>query len=358
MKYAWSIREYREGDEEGILQLSKAVHPDRDYSQEKWSRWWYWMYKHNPAGMSKIWVAEHDSKIVGQYPLILVNLKVGDDVVKASQNIDLMTHPDYRYQGIFSKLAGKALSEAARIGINVTIGFPNDMAYPGHIKSGWFNIGTMQVMYNILNWRNVVKLKIGNRFLQLIAATGASLVFNRIFFRAQKRSAVEGLSINELVSFDERFNEFWNRIRNQSHIMVERSEHYLNWRYSTPNVNYSIIVAEKDSKISGYLVLRGRTEKDVKVIRIVDLVADSAEVMHCLVSRAVENCRQNKVDLINYSFIANRTYPQILKRNGFIPVTFNKGPLLCAYCSSQSISKEFLSQPGNWFVQLGDSDRV
>lgn len=360
MKQKWSIRAYREGDEEGIFELDKAVHPSRVSDMEQWLKWWRWMYKDNPAGTGKIWLAEHDGRIVGQYAIVPVRVKIGSKVILSSQSLDTMTHPDYRRQGMFETLAKKVYDEARNEGIYLVYGFPNEFSYPGFIKKlNWFCIDTMQVMFKPLNWRNIIKLKVGNEFLQGIAAIGAGLVFNRVFFRTQKPPFVEGLTISQVTFFDERFNEFWIEICNQSPIIMVRNRDYLNWRYSTPNVSYSILVAEKDSKICGYLILRDRKDrikKNVRLSYIFDIVAQSEEVMHCLVSRAVEHCRQNKVDLILYSFIESKTYHRVLSRNGFISVPFMERGRFCAYSSSPHISREFLTKRENWFVQIGDSD--
>ena len=60
MERVWSIRAYKKGDEDDIFELTKAVHPEQEYDWKKWMRWWRWMYIDNPAGDSRIWVADHD----------------------------------------------------------------------------------------------------------------------------------------------------------------------------------------------------------------------------------------------------------------------------------------------------------
>ena len=359
MRRKWSIGPCKEGDEQGILELWKAVRPEGEYDREKWLRWWHWMYKDNPAGPGTIWLAKHNGKIVGQYAIVPVEMKIGSKVILGSQSLDTMTHPHYRHQGIFEMLARKVYDKAKKDGIYVVYGFPNKFSYPGFIrKLSWFDIANMQMMCKPLNWQNAIKLKVRNKFLQRVLAIGASLVFNKVFFGTQRPLAVEGLTISQVNSFNERFDEFWTKICNQSQIMVVRNKNYLNWRYSAPDVNYFIFVAEKDSKICGYLVLRHRIRKGVKVSDIFDIVAQSEEVMHCLVSRAIEDCRQNNIDLILYSLLTNKTSRQVLRRNGFVSLPFIKGVCFCAYSSSPHISRVFLGNPENWFVQTGDSDRI
>jgi RimJ/RimL family protein N-acetyltransferase len=358
MERKWLIREYKEGDEEGIFELWKAVYPDdREYNREKWLRWYRWMYKERPAGEGIIWLAEHNDKIVGQYAIVPVKLKICNKIVLGSLSLDTMTHPDYRRQKMFETLAKRVFDEAAKDGIPIVYCFLNQFTYPCFInKLNWFDIGTMQVMLNPLNWENAVKLKIKKKILQRVLSVGASLIFNKVFLKPQKPPVVEGLTIKQATSFDERFDEFWNTIFNQHQIMVVRDKSYINWRYSMPNANYSIFIAEKANEICGYVALEHEIQKGTKLCFIFDLMAQSEEIMHCLVSRAVEDCRQNKVDLILYPLIANRAYHRVLKRNGFLSSPLEKPRHFCAYSNSPSISKELLRDPRNWIVQLGDVD--
>lgn len=359
MKQKWSVREYKEGDEVGIFELCKAVYPEGDYEPEHWMRWWRWLYKDNPIGAARIWLAEHDGKIVGQYPLVYMKMKVGNKILKASKNLDLMTHPDYRYQGIFSKLERHALDEAEKEGVYITFGFPspNTASYPGHIKSGWFDVGTMRPMFKPLNWVSVLKTRIKNNFLRSLVAIGASLVLKG-FARTQGSPTMEGLTITQISSFDDRIDDFWARVSDQYEIMIVRDKDYLNWRYGAPDANNSLFLAEKAEEIYGYLVLCCQQEGDIRVSSIFDIMAKSEEIIRCLVSRAIEYCKQEKVDLIIYAAIANKTYRRALRKSGFISIPFMKADHFCAYSSSPDIPIEFLKDAKNWLVQIGDSDAV
>ncbi len=52
-------------------------------------------------------VAEAKQRIIGSMAVILVPLKVGDQVTRGSHGIDLMVHPDYRRLGIMKRLGTK-----------------------------------------------------------------------------------------------------------------------------------------------------------------------------------------------------------------------------------------------------------
>lgn len=353
------MREYKDGDEEGILELWKAVHPEREYDREKWLTWWRWMYRDTPAGCL-IWVAEHDGKIVGQYAIVHVKVKVGNETALGSQSLDTMTHPAYRRQKMFETLASKVYEEAEEDGIHIVYGFPNKFSYPGFVKKlNWFDIAIMQTMVKPFNWRNAIKLKVKNEFLQAVLAMGASMAFSKVLFRTRKPPFVESLSISQVASFDDRINDLWARISDQYHIMIVRDKDYLNWRYGAPGANYSILIAEKAGEICGYLVLGHRSQSGTGVSYLFDLVAQAEEIMQCLLSKAMDDCQQRKGDLIVYSFIANKSYRRILRRSGFISLPFLNGGRFCAYVSLRfSRLKESLRDSQNWLVERGDSDMI
>jgi len=358
MKQAWSIRPYKEGDEEGIFELWKAVYPAMKYDQEKWMRWWQWMYKENPVGPGRIWMAEDDNKIVAHHPLVFIMLKVGNRIMKASYSIDRMTHPDYRHQGIASKVQRQVLDEAERQGVCISLGTPNEASHAVDMKTGYFDIARKQIVCKPLNWGNAIKLRSSNRLLSEFGAIGGSIL-DKIFCRRKRAPVIEGLTISRVQFFDERINEFCAKVSNQYEIMVVRNKEYLNWRYvAVPDVSYSIYIAEKGNQIYGYLVLRCMQQEHAKAGVIFDILAESQPISHCLISRAVEHCEREKADIVYGIMIADKILIKAFKNNGFISNRFLKDGWIEYYSSSPPVSKEFLKDPKNWFVQVGDSDQI
>ena len=360
IKRVWSLKPYQEGDERRILELWKAVYPGIKYEPEQWTRWWRWMYQENPAGKNKIWLAKHDDKIVGQSAIVPVMIKIGTEVVTGFQAIDTMTHPEYRRQGIYETLARTSYDQAANEDIHIGFRFPNKTSHLIAItKLGWFDVAPRQFWVKPINWKNVVKHQIKNRFLSRLLATCTFSILNKAFLRARKTPTVEGVTIGEVSSFDDRINEFWNKISNQYQIILVRDKNYLNWRYVTvPDITYCKYIAEKAGEIHGYSVLRCRQEGNIKLGVIFDILAQSQEIAHCLVSKAIQRFEYEKVDIVLCRMIANKTLCQAFRKNGFISIPFIKGGYFCAYSSSPRISQETLKDHRNWFVQLGDSDTL
>jgi GNAT superfamily N-acetyltransferase len=355
----WSIRAYREGDEEGIFKLYQAVYPSKQRAQDEWLSWWRWLYKESPAGHGRIILADANDRLAAQYAVVPIWIKVGRQTCVGAQSLDTMTHPDYRRRGLFETLAKEVYRDAAGVGINIVYGFPNSMSAPGFInKLDWFVVSCLKLSLKPLNWKNTIRIKIKNRLLSGLLGGGASLLFDKILFRTRKAPVTAGFTVTQVTSFDERFDRLFSRVSEQYPIMVARNKDYLNWRFSVPGKNYLIIAYERANEIGGYLVLRHETTNDTKVSIIFDMIAESEEVMHCLVSEAVKVCQQAGADFIKYSLIAGRPYHRVLRRNGFIFPPFTSGANFYAYSSDIHISKALLQDSRNWLVQTADSDTL
>ena len=358
MKQTGPIRIYEEGDEERIFELVKAVQGEGVPEKERWLKGWKWMFVDNPDNTSIIWLAEHNGKIVGQYPAIIETLKVEDKIIKAAQLIDTMTHPEYRRQGIFSSVGDKALTKMENGEVQFVYCFPTQQVYPLHIKSGWLDVCAFQVMIKPLNLKNILrKYFVRSRLLLNIFTISGNLII-KTFFRSKKVPAEDMLKVREITRFDDRINDFWNKISNSKdyNIIRIRDKKYLNWRYAdAPNADYAIYVAEEEDEICGYIVLGCRNEDSLMWGHIYDIIALTGreDIIQCLIAKAIEYFSAKEVDAINSKMIAREVYRKSFLRRGFIPRFMSKGRFI-AYNASKEISDEFLKNPNNWFIQQGD----
>ena len=351
-----SIRIYEEGDEDEIFELTKVVWGEQVPEKEIWEKGWRWMHIDNPAGVSRIWLAEIDGKLVGQYPLILEDMKIGDEIIKGAQIVDTMTHPEYRRWGVAYGLGEKALRELEKENIHIVYGFPNQQAYPLHIKFGWLDVCAFQVMIKPLNLKNILqKYFVRNRLLLNILVSCGNLII-KAFFRSKKVRAGDVLKIREITSFDDRVNKFWNKISNDYNIIRIRDKKYLNWRYvDVPNFDYTIYIAEEENAILGYIVLGCGNENSSTWGHIHDIIAltGRVDIIQSLIAKAVEHFSAKGVDAIFCKMIANKMYRKSFLRNGFIPRLQFKSRFI-AYNASSTFSDAFIKNQNNWFIQQGD----
>ena len=356
MNQTRSIRIYKEGDEDEIFELTKAVWGKDVPEKERWVKGWKWIHIDKPDGTSIIWLAEDGSKIVSQYPVIPEDLKIGEEIIKGAQLIDTMTHPKYRRRGIAFTLGKKALSEVGSEGIQLIYCFPTQQVYPLHIKSGWLDVCAFQVMIKPLNLKKILqKYFVRNRLLLNIFTVSGNLIINA-FFRSKKVPDGDMLKIRETSHFDDRINEFWNTISNDYNIIKIRDKNYLNWRYvDVPNADYTIYVAEEEDKICGYIVLGCRKEDSLTWGYIYDIIGLTGreDIIQCLMAKAVEYFSAKEVDAIFCKMIADQVYRKGFLKMGFIPYFRFKGRFI-AYNASKETSDEFLKNPKNWFIRQGD----
>jgi GNAT superfamily N-acetyltransferase len=357
----WSVRVYTDGDEEGILDLWKAVYPERKYERQQWMTWWQWMYRDNPNGLGVILLADHDGRIVAHTAEIPMMMKVGSEKVLAGIGLHAMTHPDYRRQGTYAALAKARRLESEKRGMHVEYAFHNKFSYPYPglpTKVGMFDGATLQKVFRPLDWRAAIRTQTRNKLLLTIGPAAGALL-SMVFFRPRKTTLPEGISIAQVPQFDERIDELWNRVSSQYHVAVFRNRAYLNWRYvAVPDRHYSIYLAAREHTVAGYLVLNSAQTDQPETGVIVDVIAESREVAEHLISAAVEHCRQEKGALLWSARVGETPLATAYRRGGFLSAPFNKKSItISAWSDSPSIAKQ-LHDPENWFIQMGDSDEA
>jgi len=363
MTIKWFSRDFREGDEDNLRKLHKLVF-DTQISIERWK----WRYKENPAGQSIIVVAESNQRIVGQYALVPLIMRIENTLCVGSQSLDTMVHPDYRGQGIFVSLAEKAYKVAEEKGIRFIYGFPNGNSHYGiTTKLGWRDIyDGIPLWIKPINLESLIK----KRFLHnyLIAKMGSSAsklilwLLNNKYSRIQENTAV--CVIREISSFDNRFDAHYQAASKEYSIMVVRDERYLNWRYlRKPGERYTTFVAERGERLLGYIVLKCAEKFDLQIGFIVDIlvIPQESQAARQLISAATEYFTMKKMDIVGCLMLPSTFYSQKLKQMGFIMTPKKLLPqemYLGVRSFSNQYTREFLTIPRNWFITWGDHDVI
>lgn len=356
----WVARPYRDGDEEGILELWKAVYPDRQYARQEWMKWWRWMYRDNPAGMGVIALADHDGRIIAHTAEIPIMMKIGDSDVLAAIGLDAMTHPDYRRQGTYAATVELRRQESLRRGIRAEYAFRSkySYAYPGLSgKVGMFDAATLPKVFRPLEWRATLATQTRN---PLVAAAGpaAGRILSAVVLRPAKTRLPQGETLAAVDRFDERFDQLWARVSGRYRAAVSRKKEYLNWRYvAVPDRHYTILAAGRAGAISGYSVFTCADAGGTVTGLIAEVVAESQPVAEGLIAAAVQRCRECQAALVWGARLAGTPLAAAYRRQGFIAAPRSKTKLVTACGLSPEITAE-LQKPDGWFLQMGDSDEA
>ncbi len=360
MDFSWNLRKYQDGDEHGIVELLRIAFR-KPYSMEEWR----WRYKENPACSPIIWLAEHDSKIIGHYAIVPIKMKVGNTYITGSFARNAATHPKYREKGIFSSTVNRCYQDAAENNIPLTYGYANTNLGPTYKRYEWRgHICFMVNLIKVLNWEPFLSRYIPLNFL--VNATAQTI--GKI---GRRGSANGGLEIERIDRFDERVDRFWEKISKQFRIIVKRDHAYLNWRYADcPKKEYAIYTAMKNNEIVGYCVLSEERHDNMKSGMIIDILGfeDHRDVVNHLIQRSLRCFKENDIDQVICMMSEEHPYKAIFIRAGFIASPRRKTALVTTinlrgssidekaiYPQALILSQNyFLKKKSNWFMMSGD----
>jgi hypothetical protein len=293
--------------------------------------------------------------------MIPVKVKTGEEIMTAGLTLNIMTHPDYRRQGIFESLAGTSYQEAGEDGIDFVYGFPNRNSRPGFIgKLGWVAVAPLPVMIKPLNWENTLRSRVRSRLLRRLGGYSGAMV-SAIAGGFRSSPAAEGLTVARVRSFDERVNRLWGRMVSRFSCCLVKDRAYLNWRYAALDDRSQIFIAEASGgEMTGYMVVREVTRNNVRMAHVFDLMAESESVLHGLVGEVARRLRESGADALIYQLLTDKAHRRMLALSGFIGLPFVQGilPAFCVGDVFQNPGKALPRSPQQWFVQLGDSDAV
>ena len=237
--------------------------------------WFKWKYIDNPMfNDNYIYGAKVNGKLVGLRPFMLFNLKHETKVFNAAQPCDTVVEPDYRGQGIFTKLTKYAINEMKKE-FQLFFNFPNFNSMPGYLKMGWDKTVLIDEGFAFKNFPELVKKKSGNSFFYL-----GSSIYNIFMTKLDKviRELSKDSNINIIDNeerFTDEFEDLWNK-NIKSRIRVYRPREYLNWRYcARPDKDYKIWTLRDGDKLKAYIITSDSDRWKVAEGQIVDFQYES-----------------------------------------------------------------------------------
>jgi GNAT superfamily N-acetyltransferase len=361
-----SIRRFKMSDVNSVVRLLELVFK-RPFSLE----WWNWKYRLNPAGFwvedGDIWVAESSGEIVSYYAVIPEKIKFGSETITVAQSVDTATHPDFRGRGLLSTLARKVYSECQKR-YRFIYGFPSEMAFKGFLRLGWNDFRVVEFV-KFLNYdrplenfsKNTSIVWTGKALLKMLCT------LKRISLSVQvKKSTRNFVEFQKVDRFPEEINDFWNKVRLNYKIAVERTATFLNWRFSKNFGNYQIYIGRntKNGSILGYVVLK-KAEYGSKLQNVLDIVdictlPGEEKLAFNLVDIAVSTAENEGLDLIHCRVPTWHEYVHILSKMGFIALNHifrlmrKYQPRFILYQFSNQKKTSKIQQ--SWFYTLADTD--
>lgn len=367
----WEPCPYSLADLGDVAQLGAIVEgADSEIANVDFLRW---QYQYNPAGHAIMWLARHreTGQLAGSYTVIPLQIKIGYQEVTGSLSLNTMTHPDFRKQGIFATLAERTYESCAQAGIPLTIGWPNANSYPGFTQSLKFaDIGHREILVKPLQIANILQYYISNSALRTVTASVASAVVKVVCPRVRSFSAghSKGIFVEKVEQFDERFDDLWQRSRNQKPNMIVRSSAYLNWRFvACPLRKYHIFASLSQGNLVGYMIgvisVHPRLGYRVAFIvdAFVDVALDERDIWRELVASVEAWAEQEGVDLIAIYLPAHSSNFQVAHSMGYryVPQKLREGKdaFIVRSHLPERLTKAQVMSYSQWYTMSGDNDR-
>jgi len=365
-KKKWIPDSYTKADLPALIELTKQNYGSVDWAEAAYCDW---QYEKSPAGTAVIRVAREPEsrRVVGQYLVVPIWMQVAGRKILTALSLNTLTDAEFRGRGIFTALAELVYKDCADRAVACTYGFPNEASYPGFLKKLAFkDLGNVPLLVSPLNWGPLVRRSSKLGWLAPLAGlAGAVVQPARRALRGQPDD--RGFRVREITEFDVRFNAFWDRAKRRYSVMVTRDAAYLNWRFlRIPMRKYTVLAAESDAGVLGYLVWRRHELQGVEAGLIVDFFVDGSETGDragvALARKAVEMSEAARVALVGTLSLPHTRERVLLRRAGLweLPAALLPRPIPLIVRAHREDLADLtpLFELRNWYVTMGDFDAV
>jgi hypothetical protein len=279
--------------------------------------------------------------------------------IVGSQVAMLSTHPDYRRQGVFERIASASREDTKRNGIGMSFGFPNDLSYSGSVKHRWLDLGRVRDLVWVLNAKEFVRPMRRNPVMKRFVSMLLSIVAPRLDGRGRDG---HGHDLKVIPGFTEDVGTVWDSLKHRYDVGIERTGAYLKWRYHRTWGDYQILSAVRGAQTLGYAVFRNPSQNGAGRGHICELIStdDELGVYQALVKEVQRRSAEQGVITLTASSSCSRGHRTAL-RSAHVQTLASIMKSLC--CDHGHLVAQFLQdgqrvQRGRlrWYHSIGDRD--
>lgn len=346
-----SIHNFNDKEFERLTELSKTTYPNREISN---ANYLHWEYLQNPDGNAVITTGEINQKIVSQYVVLPRLYFIDKKLITGSLSVNTLTHPEYRGNSFFEKLALNTFNRCKQENVIFTIGFPNPISHPIINKKQIFEtagyltllLKPLNPLSTLLRYFNNRNQKTGNEIELTISDNFLSSQSDISFFDFKKDS--------------DKYEEFLQKFNHEKHNVTFRSLKFLKWRYvAIPGRKYYLLKQESENKIKALVIFRAKYIYGIRCGIFVDLITLTKTTdIKILLNTINKIAKDNKLDLI-FSAIPSHTMEfKLLKSAGFYSFPQFILPQKLAFIVKRHLPTcpNSVADFRKWFLTFGDYD--
>ncbi|MBM3986549.1 MAG: GNAT family N-acetyltransferase [Planctomycetes bacterium] len=281
-----------------------------------------WRYDASPAGESVSLVARaSDGLAISGYACSPRDALVGGDertLATVGETGDVMTHPQWRKRGFFSRLDRAAMDEARRRGWALAFGLPNRRSAHIFLELGWERIGSVRPHLFVLRADDTARDARGKDGRWKRWTTGFE---QRRCARARNTLGARAgtFHIERVERFDARATALARAVEPRFGFMVRRSAEYLNWRFlDTPSGLHRAFALLDGATLAAYVVVQVPRAGERSGFLVDVLARDEAGLAAALETGLTELARTG-ASVVEATALEQSWWAQQLVRAGFAP---------------------------------------
>jgi len=207
-----------------------------------------WSYENNPYTKEPfIYLALHGEQIIAQRSFVVQKFVCNNHEFLVGVPADAIVHPDFRRQGLFSKLTDYAFEDmVADSNIRFLLSLSsNEVSTLGNLKYGFIPVGKREYMYFLSPVNGLKKIFRYNEDLDSTVVSQKNNVTIEI---------TRELRIREISDFMQRFVE-------KDKIHNVRDDDFYAWQFADSPYEHIYAYSREGAEITGYLSLRKNDNK-------------------------------------------------------------------------------------------------
>ena len=317
-----------------------------------------WKYEKFPHKISSYqYIGSEPQEMVGYYAALPYPYQINGKEFQCGMVCDVMTHPNRRGKGIFTKIGHFSTDQMKNAGLAFTTGYPiRPEVIPGHIKVGWKIVLEMPMYLRLVGLKTLLPKPI--RFLSALSnpLIRCLQLFTFIPVSGHETQTLSREDFFQLPSSD--YQSFLNAWLSEQKNALIKSHDFLAWRTNAPHSLYKFLVLKKEEKMVGLCIARPTILKGVEAIAILDFMVlrDDYPASRALHQELWKMARHFKKDVI-VCMCSN----QWAKRYGFFKSLYVKTPAVFSLIVkklSETVDDESLFLKDKWHLFWIDSDDV
>jgi hypothetical protein len=309
-----TVRPADRGIDRQLIMGLLSRHLSSDTVQERFD----WLYRENPHGPAKVWLALEDvtGKAIGCAAAFPRRIWASGSIQTGHVLGDFCTDVEYRSLGLALRLQRACLDYMRAGSPGLTYDFPSDRMMAIYRR---FQIAPY---CRIVRWakplradRQFSKL-VKSRSLGRIAATPVNKLLHWKDLATLKQIGDWTVGAMDGVCGEE-FTALAHSLRDSNGWCVERSADYLNWRYwKHPARSFKMLTARRNGILSGWVVF-SNTHEDGSIVDLFGF--DDTSMWACLLFGVVELLRSQRIITLSMPILETHPCAGLLQSMGFRP---------------------------------------